>query len=208
MTHRRAFDVPASYDIVQAVMLCLDSAKGVTGSALIYPDATAPAKVALAHRCEVRTQPDREAAVEHLYTLALSMSLPPVIYAETWTPGGNWGFQTILGIGEGWGMWTAEFERARHRFGARSAPAPVFRAPPNVWRDALFGKKRPTGREDSKMLARVYVERLMGVRVTDDVAEAICIGLFGIRDADVLAEADRWRLRQAKVLRDAMKAAG
>ena len=190
---------PASFEPVNAVVLCLDAAKHKSGSSLVIPDRKARGGLQILHRCEVTEQEDREACVRHLYSEALARGLPPAIYAEIWTPMGKSTYETLLGLGEGWGWWTAEFNRAAklHR---QVLVAPVIcRATPDEWRDALFGPHRPRKRAPLKELAIQYVHSLFGFHVGDDVAESLCIGLYGIRNQRLLDEVRKWSKRQQKL---------
>lgn len=160
---------------------------------------------------KVLTQKERERFVDSLVETALELKLPPVIVAETWDPprdkkvrlaeGGfayvkdqKWTYQTILGIGEGWGRWSAEIENAdaylREEHGLPGII--VQRATPNMWRDAEFGPKRPRESEACKLFACRYFEGVFGYAASSDISEAGCIALYGTKAPEVKELVTAW----------------
>jgi hypothetical protein len=191
----------ASYEPVDAVVLCLDAAKEKSGSSLIIPNRHARGGIEVLHACLVQDQADREACVRHLYAAAFERNLAPAIYAERWMPVGKSTYDTILGLGEGWGWWTAEFNRAAAAHADVLPKLVVERATPDEWRDGIFGARRPRKRDPLKELAIAYVQSVLGLKVGDDVAESLCIGLFGIRERRFIDEVRKWKKRHERMLR-------
>lgn len=183
-----------SYTQADCVMLALDSAKKISGSSLIVTDLKKPGKIEIVHRCEIRRQADRELAMRHLYAQARARHLPPVIYAETWSPG-RWGFKQILGMGEGWGMWKAAHENIATVYGEVLPEAPILRVLPQTWRSA-FGLPL---KGDTKGPAQNLVNALLGVYVQPDIAESLIIGLHGMHNAEVIEEVAKWLKRKARM---------
>lgn len=167
---------------------------------------------------KVTTQSERERYVTTLLELSEELSeeqgkiIPPVIVAEEWDgprdrrirlPGGElawardpkWTYQTIMGIGEGWGRWSAEIEVANEvrREEKISPDILVFRKTPNIWRDAIFGPNRAQDTDSLKAAAKRFFEGVFGYGVSGDVAEAGCIGICGLRDPEIAAAVEEWR---------------
>lgn len=183
-----------SYTQVDCVMLALDTAKNLSGSSLILSAPKCRGGIEIVHRCEIRTQTDREDAVAHLYAVSVQRELPPVIYAEEWSPG-RWGFKQILGMGAGWGMWLAAFERHACVFAKRMPEAPILRVLPQTWRSALGLPLKG----DTKGPAQNLVNMLLGVHVQPDIAESLCIGLHGMRNPAVIEEVAKWSKRKVRM---------
>lgn len=168
-----------------AVILALDPAKGPSGAALLRPNG---AKVALAAYAVLRKQSERDSFVAGAVELGKACRLPLVCVAETWDPprgrDQRWTYPTILGIGEGWGLWAAELER----HGVRG----VVRVTPNVWRNGLFGKRRPKDSDSLEEMAKLHVLGTFGFRPSDhNVSDAVCIGLWGSLSQEVRATAEK-----------------
>jgi hypothetical protein len=215
-----------AYSYAPALILSIDSAKGTSGSTLLVPhlemrDTALRGRspilysprphvrsYTLEHYCEVKTQADHENCVMHLFARAAELGLPPIVVAETWTPHGKWGFDAVLGMGEGWGWWTAEMRRALEAH-PELGPLHVERVVPNQWRDDLFGKDRVKGRSELKKFAVEYVSGRLGVRLAShDVAESACLGVWGAQNDNVHRKVESWHRAQAKRRLAAEKAAG
>jgi hypothetical protein len=191
----------------EAVFLAIDPALHTSGAAILAPDYGGMdadqqhafnGDYTLYEFGKVVSQSERNRYVETLIELSEELSLPAVVIAETWDgprdrkirlPGGElafardpkWTYTTILGIGEGWGRWSAEIEAANEFLdGEGRASILVERVLPNDWRDALFGLQRAKDTETLKATACRYFEGVFGYAASDDIAEAGCIGLYGI----------------------------
>lgn len=180
------------YVRAEAVLLALDPAKGKSGAAILRPDGQRTRIVASG---VVSLQAERETFVASAKELAALTQLPLIVVAEKWDPprgsgptriDKRWNFPTILGIGEGWGRWTAEFER--HDVSEKD----VIRVTPNTWRDALFGKKREQESLRLKDVAIQYVERRTQQKMPADAAEAACMGFWGLHSPDVHRRVEAW----------------
>jgi hypothetical protein len=166
---------------------------------------------------KVESQGERERYVSSLLEMSFELSLPPIVVAEEWDPpvdrrirmaGGEtgflkdprWTYQTILGIGEGWGRWTAEIETASAYLESESNLPwlPVVRVTPNDWRDGIFPRPRPRDRQALKETAARVFEGVFGYAVSEDVAEAGCIGLWAIQAPQVAAAAEVWKAAVAE----------
>lgn len=180
------------------VLLALDPAKHVSGAALFVVEGSGTKTTPLAYE-RVTKQSQRHLLVEMATKYAERWACPLVVVAEEWDPPRHkrsgfdqkWTYKTVLGVGEGWGRWTAELENfdVRH----------VVRVTPNTWRDAVFGKTRPKNSEDLKALAAMYVAGRLKVSVPDDnVCEAICIGFWGAIAQPVTELASKERVRMKK----------
>lgn len=167
----------------ECIVLALDPSKSRSGAAILTGQRSAhlfgPAKKQSARESFVR------AAVE----LANTRGLPVLIVAEEWDKPRHkrvrnargdetvefdqkWTFQTILGMGEGWGRWAAELER----YDIRS----ITRVTPNRWRDDLFGKRRGKDTKSAKKMALLFAENhfALSLQEDDDTAEALCLGVW------------------------------
>lgn len=175
------------------VILALDPAKSKSGAAILL------ASNELISAGLARRQPVREYFVRLAASLAHDLKRPLVCVAEEWDPPRHkrkrtaqgeekvefdqrWTYPTILGMGEGWGLWRAELYRYRVKN--------IVRVLPNDWRNALFGKRRAKDTDSAKLQAVDHIERLFGERMKDDVAEAVCIGLWAFKASNVLQCAD------------------
>lgn len=206
---------------VEAVLLCLDPAKHTSGAAILIPDYgngmagedphPFQGEYVLHEFGKVTTQSERERFVESMLGEAMDLSLPPVVVAEEWDPprlrtlrlpGGatgllldpKWTYDTVLGIGEGWGLWNAEllsasaFLQEEHGLPA----LPIIRAKPNEWRDGVFPSPRPKNTTALKETARRVFEGVFGFAASDDIAEAGCIGLWATQEPRVAEAAAAW----------------
>lgn len=218
---------------IEAVFLAVDPALHTSGAAILLPDTgnineSYPFKgdYSLYEFGKVLTQGERERYVETLIELAGDLNLPPVIVAETWAPpvdrrirlpngevayarDPKWTYDTILGIGEGWGRWSAEIEAA-NEFLREEDQTEIFlaRVLPNDWRDKIFGPHRAKDTETLKASACAYFEGVFGYAVSDDIAEAGLIGLYGLNDASVVEHVTTWhadRLAKAAKKKNAKK---
>lgn len=210
-----------AYDFAPAVILGIDASKACSGSTLLVPHLEPkpgvlkgrgtedkPSRIVrtytLEHFCEVKTQADHENCVMHLIDRARELDLPPVVVAETWVPHGKWGPKQYLGMGEGWGWWTAEMRRAVERF-PDIGVIHVERVVPTVWRADLFGGKLLD--ENLKLAAIQYVKARLQIRVPSDVAEAVCVALWGAQNDSVHAGVEKWHVKQSKLRQKLAKAA-
>ena len=198
---------------VEAVILCLDPAKHRSGAAILLPDYGGPDEdtvhpfkgdYVLAEFGKVVTQEERqryvEAAVE--YAEEGPEPLPVVIVAEEWDPprdrrvrgpGGRfyyvkdqkWTYPTVLGIGEGWGLWQAEIHHVNANLQEDGfPPVSVVRVKPNEWQ-RVYGSRPPKDSEARKATAKRFFEAVFGYLASDDIAEAACIGLWATQDPSV-----------------------
>lgn len=203
---------------VEAVILGLDPAKHTSGAGLLVPDYGGMNEEPHPFRGEyvlqefgkVVSQAERERYIESLLDTALELKLPPVVAAEAWDPprhrrvrlpGGEitfaldqkWTYETILGIGEGWGRWSAEIEAANEYLAEEKLPAIiVVRFTPNEWRDALFGTRRAKDSEALKATAERYFETVFGYRASSDISEAGCIALCASTSSAVADTVAAW----------------
>jgi hypothetical protein len=111
---------------------------------------------------------------------------PLVVVAETWrtnTEGpkekrSKIGFPQVLSLGAQWGRWLAEFERLD------VPPKRILLVDTGTWRQAIFGRSR--GASDGfKRQAQMRARVVLGHDVGPDEAEALCIGLWGLRSEKV-----------------------
>jgi hypothetical protein len=213
-------------DPIEVVLLAIDPAKHTSGAAILIPDYGNPlvgenehpfnGTYVLAEFGKVETQGERNRFVEAFIEAAFELKLPPVVVAEEWDPpvdrrvrlpngetgivrDPKWTYPTILGIGEGWGRWSAELESANEYLEGEKYPnLPVVRVKPNEWRDAIFPRPRPKDTQALKETARRYFKGVFGYDVSDDLAEAGCIGLWGTTALAVHGGAEVWKVAQAE----------
>ena len=205
----------------EAVVLGIDPALHTSGAAILLPDygnsmlGEAPhpfvGNYTLFEFGKVCSQSERERYITTLLDLSEEFDLPPVVIAEEWDgprdrkirlPGGEtgwardpkWTYTTIMGIGEGWGRWSAEIEMANEiRREEKSGPDIIMeRALPNDWRDEVFGHNRPKDTESLKATAVRFFHGVFGYAVIEDVAEAGCIAICGLRRPSVAAAVAEW----------------
>jgi hypothetical protein len=210
---------------VEAVVLALDPAKGTSGACIIAPDYgnsmlgeaehDFAGDYTLVEFGKVETQVERGRFVESFLETAEELGLPLVVVAEEWDPPRNrklrlpdgaqgllmdpkWTYETVLGIGEGWGRWAAELETASAFLAEEHdlPPIPVIRVLPNTWRDDFFGPGRPKESLVLKETACRYFETIFGFAASYDISEAGCIGLWGTTAPSVSAAVVDWASRQ------------
>lgn len=188
----------SSYLCAEAVFLLLDPAKQKSGALISRPGQRG---LQIVTGATVSRQADRDTFVASAKELSVAHDLPLIVIAECWDPprgsGPNkvdkrWNYPTILGMGEGWGKWTAEFER--HGVPMQD----VIRVTPNVWRDALFGAHRPVDSAELKKTAVYYVQQRLRVTLAEDVAEAACIGFWGLHAPSVHHRIEVWHYKNGR----------
>jgi hypothetical protein len=216
---------------IEAVFLGIDPALHTSGAALLVPDYGETedqpfrGEYVLQEFGKVVSQSERERYITSLLDTAEEFNLPAVINAEIWDgprsrktrlPHGGfalvhdqkWTYTTILGIGEGWGRWSAEIENANeHLESRRLRPIILNRVLPNDWRDALFGTRRAKDTETLKATACRYFQGVFGYPVSDDIAEAGCIALAGTRNNEIAASVAEWHAKRSKKTRKPKSAA-
>jgi hypothetical protein len=200
------------------VILAIDPALHTSGAVILIPDTGGmddphPFKgdYVLYEFGVVRTQSERERYITSMLELSEELDLPPVVIAEIWDgprdhkvrmPTGEvllardqkWTYTTILGIGEGWGRWSAEIEAA-NEFRREESIGPdilLERVSPNDWRDAVFGPRRAKDTESLKTAAQKLFEGVFGYPTIPDVAEAGCIGLYGLKSPALAERVVSW----------------
>ena len=101
---------------------------------------------------------------------------PLVVVAETW-PGLRG--TALAGLGAQWGRWLAELERL-------DVPAKrVVRLSTGAWRAQVLGGARCRGTDAWKAASRARAHAVLGHDVGPDAADALCIGLAGLRSETV-----------------------
>lgn len=101
------------------------------------------------------------------------------IVAEEWSAGGWGSYKTLIGLGAEWGKWLAIFEDLAIR------PSQIVRVQVREWRKCLI--KFP-GRKvaDWKAVAVRHCELKHAITVSHDVAEAIVIGEWAVKQGNDL----------------------
>lgn len=174
---------PASYSLARAIFLSIDSAS-VSGVALSVPTGSGRVRNYEVERFgECKRQKDRESWVKDAIGVAVAEDLPLVIVGEEWTPHGI-STATFSNLCENWGKWLAAIERVSE---PERTELHVVRVSPNVWRNAVFGKRRPRKWDDLKKLAVRYAEYALKQppNLSDNIAEALCICAWAQRAAEV-----------------------
>lgn len=167
---------------------------------------------------KVTSQSERERFVTSLLEMSDELSesqkkyIPPVVVAEEWDgprdrrihlAGGEmgwardpkWTYTTIMGIGEGWGRWSAEIETANeYRREEKLGPDILLhRVLPNDWRNNVFGENRAQDTASLKASAIRLFNGVFGFEVGDDIAEAGCIGLYALREPLIADLIRQWQ---------------
>jgi hypothetical protein len=173
----------ASFTRANAVFLTIDSAT-VSGVAISVPEADARGRVT--GYCEVmlgeaRTQKHRAAFVADALEQAKDCGVPLVVVGEEWTHHGL-SAAAYASLCENWGKWLAAIETA-------NAKCHIVRVKPNTWRAAVFGKHKPSTRDGLKTFAIRYVHQTLDqpLNLSDNIAEALCLRVWGERAAEVHA---------------------
>lgn len=194
---------PASYQRAKAVFLTIDSAS-VSGVTLSVPEFSDDGKRLLGYEAEqlgeCKAQRHRERWVKDALETAEDLRLPLVIVGEEWSSHGI-SNATYASLCESWGKWLAAIEHVhgadldsssftflrKHGDKLYSTDAYIVRVNPNTWRAAVLGKKRPKKSADLKRLAVQYVQQALQQppRLSDNIAEALCIRVWAERAAEV-----------------------
>jgi hypothetical protein len=208
---------------VEAVFLGIDPALHKSGAGLLCPDYGGmnedphpfKGEYVLEEFGKVLSQTERCRFVESAADRAIELELPLVVMAEVWDPprdrrvplvGGGfayvkdqkWTYETILGIGEGWGRWSAELENAAEWLSDEGHPEMIVeRVTPNTWRDDRFGPKRPRDSEALKAFACRYFEGVFGYKASSDISEAGCIALYATVSDVVRKRVEEWHKNKA-----------
>jgi hypothetical protein len=180
-----------------AVVVAFDPAKRSSGAAIFL----GPGVLHSAYT--VKKQSEREYVVKTAVELARAADRPLVCIAETWDPPRHrrrrtvdgaervefdqkWTYKTVLGIGEGWGLWAAELERYEVKY--------IVRKTPNEWRDRLFGKRRGKRTDDAKAQAVLYARCILkSIKDNEtDLAEAVCIGACAYNLPETFTFVEKW----------------
>lgn len=167
---------------------------------------------------KVISQGERARFVESLLEMSDELSesqekyIPPVVVAEEWDgprdrrirlAGGEmgwardpkWTYTTIMAIGEGWGRWSAEIEAA-NEFRREEKLGPdiiLHRVRPNDWRDRVFGNNRAVDSASLKTAAVRLFSGVFGFDASHDIAEAGCIGLYGLSSREIETAIEKWQ---------------
>lgn len=201
---------------IEAAFLAIDPAKHTSGAAILLPDYGNPmfeeephpfeGNYVLAEFGKVVSQEERGRFVEAFLDEALELDLPMIVVAEEWDPprphrvgehlvmDPKWTYTTVLGIGEGWGLWNAELLSASQYLEEEYAlPAlPIIRFKPNEWRPRVLPAPLPKDTAALKQTAMRVFEGVFGMRASEDISEAGCIGLCATRSPEVKTAVEAW----------------
>jgi hypothetical protein len=185
---------PASYKRAEAVFLTVDSAK-VSGVALCLPEYDSRNRIIgydIDSLGETVNQSGRRVWAKYAVELAKDCDCPLIVVGEEWTPHGL-STATFASLCESWGKWLAAFEDVEVPTGQ------ILRVAPNVWRDAVFGKRRPKTTEALKAYACLYVDKQLDQpRLSHNIAEALCIRVWAQHAGQVHAVLDGLKAPKAK----------
>lgn len=117
----------------------------------------------------------RRLAAYDTWSCARQLGHPLVVVAETW-PGLRG--TALAGLGAQWGKWLAELERLN------VPDKRIVRVDTGTWRKTVLGITRQSG-DASKRAAMLRARAVLGHDVTADEAEALCLGLWGLRSEKV-----------------------
>jgi len=118
----------------------------------------------------------RMSVIEEAVRFMSSSSMPLVVVVEDWSPGGWKSWKAIASVFESWGRWSEQLDL----LGIKK----VVRVQVDTWRRDLYGPQK-MGRRGLKDLAKARVGSVYKKSVTHDEAEAILIGEWGCRAAEV-----------------------
>jgi hypothetical protein len=190
---------PASLKPLRCAILALDTA-ATTGAAFLHPElwsfetsqgTTVTRDVRIAWT-EVVKKPRPELFTRALAD-ALALDLPLVVVSEKWGSGTSANdpraTKAMLGgLNATWG----KYDLCREMAGIPKSR--VVRVMPTEWQPAIVGAHL-RGMEPPARKAEIqtFLRRHYALDVTTDDADAVCIGLFGMRDARVLAALPKQR---------------
>ncbi len=155
---------------LSCIVMAIDPGK-VSGVAYLLRDEI------IDHRV-VKTASERAKAIQFALTLEEDTGLPLIVVGESWKGRARWqgrNTQTLAGIGAAWGRWAEALEL----LGVPKRR--TLRIDTGTWRRAVFGGPAKRRSEMWKRMAVSWVEAHYGVVVSDDEAEAICIGWLAQR---------------------------
>lgn len=184
-----------------AVVLGIDAAE-TSGWGIVAPsrpsaDPRVRSNAALYDFGVAKRAEDIHAAVSRAHDLALDLKLPFVAAGEDWQWSPRLPPKAYGALCERWGRWAQTLDRSveLELFGGDTPPA-VLRVLCQTWRSALGLRqvvdawvlarpKKDQGRAAWKRSACLAVKARFGVSVTDDIAEAICIALWGAHSQEL-----------------------
>lgn len=117
-----------------------------------------------------------------------------VVVGEKWTAGGlHANPATMAGLGAAWGAWAAALE-------AEGVPkSRIVRVYPQTWRARVLAPRRGTRSDALKLMAVRRASHEIGREPDHDEADAVCIGIWATRAAEVAAKLPKPRKpRKAK----------
>ncbi len=134
-------------------------------------------------RCSgvARSAEERFEAIRNADNLSLSDNLPLIAILEDFSPGSWKSWVAIARAYEARGRWQEQLDLIG---------TPAVGVMVNDWRRALYGSRsmrKSMPRKMAKQMAVARVESVYRKRVSDDEAEAILIGEWGCRSAEVAA---------------------
>lgn len=190
---------PAHYTDVNAVLLSIDSATS-SGAVLAAPEQDHRNSCNEENLCNcpvtgyetlrlgvVRTQKERGEWAEMAAEAAEDAKVPLIVVGEEWTRHGI-SNAAFISLCQNWGKWLAEFELAE------VPKENIIRVNPNTWRAAVFGRRRPKNRKGLKRMAQAYIVNALKMPSHgEDVAEALCINIWGRHAAQVHAAVKKLR---------------
>lgn len=162
---------------VRAVLLSIDSAT-CSGASIQVPEIerSVVTDYDIIAYAEIRTQAHRRDFVKQAVEEALEMKLPLVVVSEEWTRHGL-SNATFISLCQNWGKWLAALEDCG------LSKDVVVRSMPYDWRAVVykdFQGSLPRDSENLKKLAVDFVEQFLEIScISDDVAEALLIGVWG-----------------------------
>ena len=177
------------------VLMAVDPGKA-SGWALTYVAPYEPHLRTWSHGT-TETWLHRSDACTHAHAIAHAIGQPLVVVAETWRmkktgpkkSQSKIGLPQILSLAAQWGRWLAELERL-------DVPAKrIVLVETGTWRQAIFGRSRG-GSAGFKTQAMMRARAVLGHNMTADEAEALCIGLYGLRSEKVAAAIGKRELRR------------
>lgn len=183
-------------------VLALDTA-ATTGAAFLYPElwsfktsrgdpVTRDVRIAWTEVVK-KPRPDLfMRAIEH----AAKLGLPLVVVSEKWGSGNssndpNATKAMLAGLSATWG----KYDLCREMAGIPASR--VVRVMPTEWQPAIVGSHlRGMDKPERKAAIQLFLRQHYNLDVTSDEADAVCIGLFGIRDARVYSAIPKLRKKK------------
>jgi hypothetical protein len=136
----------------------------------------------------VTTQEERERFACRAVNRAAVNAMPLIVVAEKWSAHGKWSTAGAVGTAAQWGRWQAAFESVGTFKIGRTTYPKFTRVLHATWVSRVLACSTNVGSAILKAASVRRASMLMGDKLHDDnVADAVCIGIWAVHAGEVAA---------------------